>query len=162
MDEGRRTLQLPPFPSSISGYFHHHWTCMLLLLSKHIPFPSCVVRTYVYGAQPASSYSSLPIFLMQSVGSKKTRGRVASEELLCSITLTIYSAPFHAPLRIRSIYLSPAASLSGCYVYIAAAIEAIIAHVAAVNEITVQQQPSCVLLPLSFLLQSIMKGHGEC
>ena len=76
---------------------------------------------------------------MQSVGSKKTRGRVASEELLCSITLTIYSAPFHAPLRIRSIYLSPAASLSGCYVYIAAAIEAVIANVAAVNEITVQQ-----------------------
>ena len=47
-----------------------------------------------------------PFFLCKVLAAKKkTRGRVASEELLCSITLTIYSAPFHAPLRIRSIYL---------------------------------------------------------
>ena len=47
-----------------------------------------------------------PFFLCKVLAAKKKpRGRVASEELLCSITLTIYSAPFHAPLRIRSIYL---------------------------------------------------------
>ena len=82
---------------------------------------------------------------MQSVGSKKKKKKREEEQhqrSFCALLLWLYILHPFMHLWELDLYICSPASLSGynyhIYVYIAA-IEAIIANVAAVNEITVQQ-----------------------